>query len=244
MKSVIKAYIHRAFTHCSTWSSLHKELERCTQVLVNNGYANSDIQEVIKSKMDGFLHPKDREERKNEIKLYYRNYMNTAYKTDEKVLQDIVKRGITPIEENTSIYLNIYYKNCQTSNLIIRNNLHKKERPIDRCNVVYRYTCQVANCTSQNNTYIGHTTTSLSRRLTMHLQAGSIKSHTQEKHDSPLTREMLVDNTKIIDSVPNLRKLKYLEAIYINIYKPSLNIQGINAIVLPSDREIRTQNVN
>ena len=80
----------------------------------------------------------------------------------------------------------------------------------------------------------------------MHLQAGSIKSHTQEKHDSPLTREMLVDNTKIIDSVPNLRKLKYLEAIilYINMYKPSLNIQGINAIVLPSDREIRTQNVN
>ena len=66
----------------------------------------------------------------------------------------------------------------------------------------------------------------------------------REEHGSSLTREMLVANTEIIDSFTNPKKLKYLEAIYINNLKPSLNIQGINTIVLPSDREIRTKNVN
>ena len=44
-------------------------------------------------------------------------------------------------------------------------------------------------------------------------------------------------NTEIVDSVSNDRKLKYLEAIYINVNKPPLNVQGINSIILPSDRQ-------
>ena len=40
MKSVIHAYVNRAFTHCSSWDLLHKELERITQLLVNNGQTN------------------------------------------------------------------------------------------------------------------------------------------------------------------------------------------------------------
>ena len=163
--------------------------------------------------------------------------MNTAYKMDEKVLCDIIKRGVTPIEANIRIDLKIYYKNCKTSNFVIKNNLNSKKRPLDKCNVVYKYTCAIANCKSQNISYFGHTTTSLSRRLTMHLQNGNIKKHTIEVHGTPLTREMLVENTEIIDSIANDKTLKYLEAIYININKPPLNVQGINAIVLPSERQ-------
>ena len=48
LRSVIGAYINRAFTHCSSWQALHEELKRCTQVLVNNGYANSTIVEEIR----------------------------------------------------------------------------------------------------------------------------------------------------------------------------------------------------
>lgn len=88
--------------------------------------------------------------------------------------------------------------------------------------------------------YIGNTTTSPSRRLTVHVQNGSIRNHTRETHDAPLTREMLEPNTEIIDNVSDAKRLKYLEAIlYINIHKPPLNVQGINAIILPSDRERR-----
>ena len=238
LRSVIGAYINRAFTHCSSWHALHVELERCTQVLVNNGYSNASIQEVIKKRMDRFFNnPENEREQGNVIKLYYRNYMNTAYKMDEKVLRDIIRRGVTAVEENTRIDLQIYYKNCKTSNLVIKNNLNSKKRPLDKCNVVYKYTCAIANCQSQNITYFGHTTTSLSRRLTMHLQNGNIKKHTADVHNVPLTREMLVNNTEIVDSVSNDKKLKYLEAIYINVNKPPLNVQGINSIILPSDRQ-------
>ena len=199
-----------------------------------------NIQEEIKKRMDKFVHNRENEgEQEKVIKLYYRNYINTAYKTDEKVLRDFIRRGVTPVEENTRVDLLIYYKNYRTSNLVIRNNVNGKNRPLDKCNVVYKYTCAIANCKSQNITYFG-STTSLSRRLTMHLQNGNIKKHTREVHDLPLTREMLVENTEGVDSVPNVRKLKYLEAIYINIYKPSLNVQGINSIVLPSHRQMQT----
>ena len=140
--------------------------------------------------------------------------MTTAYKTDEKVLQDIVRRGNTTVDEDIKINLQIFYKNYRTSNYILRNNTHDKKRLLDKSNVVYKYTCQIANCKSQNITYIGNTTTSLSRRLTMHLQNGSIKNHTRDVHNSQLTREMLVANTEIIDHRSNIKKLKYLEAIY------------------------------
>ena len=77
----------------------------------------------------------------------------------------------------------------------------------------------------------------------MHLQNGNIKKHTIEVHGTPLTREMLVENTEIIDSIANDKTLKYLEAIYININKPPLNVQGINAIVLPSDRQAMSNTI-
>ena len=38
-KSVINAYVRRAMTHCSSWMSVHQELQRASQVLVNNGHA-------------------------------------------------------------------------------------------------------------------------------------------------------------------------------------------------------------
>ena len=119
----------------------------------------------------------------------------------------------------------------------MKNNQSTKKRPLDKCNVVYQYSCQIANCKSQNNTYIGMCSTSLSRRLTMHLANGSIKNHTKDVHNEHRKREMLVENTTILDSVSERKKLQYLEAIYINVYKPIINVQGgAGAIALPSSR--------
>ena len=100
-------------------------------------------------------------------------------------------------------------------------------------------TCCVHAHASIISSYIGNTTTSLSRRLTTHLQNGSIKNHTRDSHNTTLTRDMLVDNTIILDSAPDVTKLHYLEAIYINLYKPYINVQGgVGTITLPSDRVV------
>lgn len=73
----------------------------------------------------------------------------------------------------------------------------------------------------------------------MHLKNGSIKNHTRDAHDSDLTKEMLEADTKTIDKASDTKRLKYIEGVYINIHRPPFNVQGINAIIFPSDRERR-----
>ena len=78
----------------------------------------------------------------------------------------------------------------------------------------------------------------------MHLQNGSIKKHTQDSHGATLTRDVIVNNTIMLDRISDYRRLQYLEAIYINVYKPNINIQGgVMPITLPSDREARQTNI-
>ena len=53
-KSVVSAYVKRAFTHCSTWKEIHNELDRIRQLLTNNGYRDEMIEAVINRKMEEF----------------------------------------------------------------------------------------------------------------------------------------------------------------------------------------------
>ena len=44
--SVVRAYVNRAIKHCSTWPLLHQEFQRIRQMLVNNKYKLSDIDQT------------------------------------------------------------------------------------------------------------------------------------------------------------------------------------------------------
>ena len=73
--------------------------------------------------------------------------------------------------------------------------------------------------------YVGLTSTTLSRRLTMHLfDTSSIAQHL-EKHSSPTTqlRNILTDNTTILEHQNNKQKLQILEALHIRNLQPTLN---------------------
>ena len=61
----------------------------------------------------------------------------------------------------------------------------------------------------------------------MHMQDGGPKRH-HEAHDTPLTRQMLIDSTTILARCQNRRKLQVLEAIYIRDADPFINRQ-VNA---------------
>lgn len=236
-RSVISSYVNRAFTHCSFWILLNKEIERLSQVLVNNGYSNKVIQTVIKKKMDNFMFEEQQRnlEVRPPIKIYYRAFMNNAYRTDERVMKEIMARGIATTDPDDKIDFSIYYKNSKTFSMIMKNNLNQENSPLKRSNVIYMYTCPHGDCKLRNNTYIGMTTTSLSRRLTMHLQAGTPKTHTLQEHQIVLSREMLVENTSIIDRAPDSRRLQILEALHIQDLKPGLNVQdGTNSLPLPT----------
>ena len=52
-------------------------------------------------------------------------------------------------------------------------------------------------------TYIGQTTTTLPRRLPMHLASGGPKQHTFDSHKTTINRETIVNNTKILSMENN-----------------------------------------
>ena len=113
------------------------------------------------------------------------------------------------------------------------NNIARDKTTLKQTNVVYQYKCTIGDCALlPGNTYIGLTTTTLTRRLTYHKQQGAPKNHTESEHNTQLTRDMLVNNTTILDYAQDKRRLAIMEAIHIRNSKPVLNGQMTSRVKL------------
>ncbi|MPC59874.1 hypothetical protein E2C01_053902 [Portunus trituberculatus] len=235
--STINAYVRRALTHCSTWKNVHEELERVTQVLVNNGYRSTDITAAIKREISEWHNRTTNSTAEgNNINLYYKSHMSPTYKIEESTIKIIVKNNVTPTDPSKKINLDIYYRSMKTSQLLIRNKDMPKPRHLQQSHVIYEHTCSIEGCGPQK--YMTRTT--LSRRLTCHLQNGAIKQHYTTKHKAEVTRNMLKENTRIIDKESDPRRLLYLEALYIENASPEMNKQQQDIQVLSTiKRSIR-----
>ena len=171
------------------------------------------------------------------IDLYYRGYMNTGYKQDEKALKNILSQNVTPTNPNTKLNLIIYYKTMKTKSLVIKNSCLPPTDTLQEVNVVYQYSCNVGDCKHRNSVYIGMTSTTLSKRLSFHLQNGAILRHTKNMHHIDLKRDMLNNNTKILFKENDFHRLTMTEAVLICQEQPSMNIQLMPATALPSSRK-------
>ena len=162
------------------------------------------------------------------VRLFYRNQMHYYYKSDEKICKTLIHKNILPTDPNKKIKLVIYYNKFKTSNLVIRNNfLYPSIGVLQKNNVIYKFECPLGDCISDNNNniYVGLTSTTLSRRLTMHLSdTNSIDQHLK-KHSCPTAqlRKILTDNTTILEHQNNKQKLQILEALHIRNLQPTLN---------------------
>ena len=107
----------------------------------------------------------------------------------------------------------------------MRNNTLNDGNKLKRANVVYQFNCPNEDCRLRSVSYIGATTTTLSRRLTMHLREGSPKEHMHQQHNTKLTRTQLVQNTTIIASSNTHTRLRILEALHIKDKAPAINKQ-------------------
>ena len=234
--SVIDTYIRRALTHCSTWHLTNEELKKTTQMLVNNGYSNEEVEKRIRKNINKwYMENHEETPENNNIKLFYRGYYHKNYKEDEKALRKIINENITPTRENSKINLNIYYKSKKTSQLLLKNNPAPQPSDLKKRNVVYQFKCPEVGC---SHSYIGLTTTRLSKRISCHLQEGNIYKHFNHQHSRRPTREEVVNSTEVIDTAPDHKRLRYLEAIYILRDKPSLNITQEN-FLLPTTQHRR-----
>ena len=82
-RSVIRAYLHRAHKTCSSDHLLRQETLRIKQILINNGFTNTDVDREI-SKF--YVKPISDEQN---LKLFYENKMSDAYNVDERVLKNM-----------------------------------------------------------------------------------------------------------------------------------------------------------
>ena len=130
--------------------------------------------------------------------------MNSAYKMDEHILKNIVKTNTRCVNIDDQLQLNIYYKSRKTDSLVMKNSPTSNLPDLKKTNVIYEFKCPEGDCELLNNCkYIGVTTTSLSRRLTMHLGGGGPYVHMRDHHKKSITRKQLVDNTKILYQLNN-----------------------------------------
>ena len=237
-ESVVNAYVCRAIKHCSSWALVDSELKRVRQMLVNNNYPISMVDRCIRDaiakhnrKQQEQQEHTEPDQSQNSVthKLYYQNSMSQAYKDDEKALKTIVQKHCRPVSAGDQLKVVIYYRNPTTRSLVMRNNPARDTSSLKQTNVIYSYKCSIGDCALRDNCkYIGHTVTTLSRRITMHLQNGGPKTHTELHHHQRLTRQHMVDNTTIIDRSSNRRELQVLEAIHIRDKDPIINKQ-VNA---------------
>ena len=158
--------------------------------------------------------------------LFYKNNMNTGWKMDEKVLRKIIQNNCVPTSSEDKLKLNIYYRTPTTAGMIMANNSTRDHSKLKQANVVYFYKCNKGDCALlPKSGYVGLTTTSLSRRITMHLQNGGPRTHTERYHDTPLTRKDMTENTKILAVTSDKRRLTVLEAVFIRELGPPINLQ-------------------
>ena len=103
----------------------------------------------------------------------------------------------------------------------IWNIKENKTKPKALQNIDAIFKINTIDCVSkENNTYVGCTTTTLSRRLTMHLNDSSSIALHLKTHSISKFWKILVKNTTIIAHKVNKLQLQILEALHI---KPPKN---------------------
>ena len=97
---------------------------------------------------------------------------------------------------------------------------------MNKTNVIYKFNCPNEDCMLRSVNSVGSTSTTLSRRLTMHLGNGEIKDHMLEKHNSNIGWELLVNHTEILRKHSDTFRMLIQEALHIKFNNPNLNRQN------------------
>ena len=233
--SVIKGFLLRAKTLSSDRDDMLLEFSRSKQILVNNGYTNKLIDDEIRK----FLRKETSEQSPpppppgTTHKVYYKNFMNTNYKRNEKSIKEIINNNVKVINPNDRLQIVIYYKSTKTSNLVMKNNMSPKLRELARTNLIYDFTCKTGECMhlpQQKVRYSGLTTCTLSRRLSLHIQKGAIRKHYELCHNRNINRDEIVAMTKARYHERDVRRLEILEALIIRYEDPEVNRQDTGKV--------------
>ena len=181
----ITALIHRAYKISSDWHIFNSTVDRLKQLFVNNGYSNKTFDNQLNKYLNKVNNKNEVTARATTVhKVYYQNQFSAAHKTDERILKEIVKNNTRCTNPTDRLQIITYYRSNTTTSAITKNNQFPSTTILKPTNVVYEYKCNKGDCELLNSSYIGMTTTTLSRRLTLHLAQGGPKHHAHTIHNS------------------------------------------------------------
>ena len=171
-RTIIKTLIFRAKLLSSSWTIFLNKLKNIKQILINNGFPNY----IVDTEIEHFINKTEQHNidntlnHKQSINLNYKNQFHNNFKIDEHILKNLIWKNILPSCPTKKVRLIIYYNKFKTSNLIISNNTSPSTKLLDGTNIIYMFKYPLGECVSKENyAYVGFTTTTLSRWLTMHL---------------------------------------------------------------------------
>lgn len=222
---IIRTFLNRAHKICNSPDTFHAEIERIKQLLTNNNFPMKIIDAEISKFMNRNQQNEERttNDNNNVIPLFFRNQMSSQYKQEEKNIRKIIQDHISPTDNNTSVKLQIFYKNKKLRNLFIKNNPHRPTKG-DTSHVVYKYICPKEEC-QPSISYVGYTECTLTDRLRNHTQQGSILAHNQQAHSIKMKTQELLQHTIIERKFTEKEDLIIAEALIIKEQKPTLNAQ-------------------
>jgi hypothetical protein len=217
---VIKCLLHRAFQISSNWEIFHLEINRIKQLLTNNNFPMSIIDDTVRKFLQQKTAPNENNDGNGkQFIFYFQSQMSSNYKMEERHLQMIIAKNVRPVNVNDRIKLLIYYKNRKLKNVLIKNNPHRRT---EEFNVVYQYTCNRGECNSLNK-YVGYTEQTLSERFRQHK---SVQHHLKVAHGITRTSsKTLLESVSVLCRANSKQELLILEALCIKETKPTLNSQ-------------------
>ena len=230
--AVVRNLLQRAHLISSSRMLFLKELINIKRTLINNGFPNSLVDHEISvfladSSSNSSINPT--QPSKKSIDLFYCNQFHQNYNQDESVIKSIIKQCTSPVDPESKIKLIIYYRKFKTANLVIRNAPSLNKSHVRLTNVVYKFTCPLGGSIPYHpnvHNYVGHTETSLSRRLSCHLtdEHSAIFKHLKchVNNVTPL-RDVVVKNTVVLYRESCKKRLLLLEALVIKDEMPVLN---------------------
>ena len=139
----------------------------------------------------------------------------------------------TQTPRSTSSYIT---KTRGISQMLMKNSPRVDEDPLKKHGVVYRIICPEDGCT---HSYIGMTTTRLSKRLSVHLQEGNFHQHYTRTHGE-LLRTTLLQAISIRDCPRELpRRFQSISGLEDREDVASQNIPDLPAAPLRRSARIR-----
>ena len=224
-KSVINSLVNRAIKTSSTPESRRQELARITQVLVNNGYHQSEIDKIIKSKIQQKLNSQasvPNTATSDDINVYVELHTVSNFRHDSKSLKNIIKRHVQPTDDAKNVKITTFYRPLKLSS---KFTTRTPAETAEKSCLVYQFMCPEPSC--HEVAYYGYTNQRLKTRVKQHrYKDSSICKHYMDCHEKlPPKFDEFVKSFQILFSCNDILSIKIAEAILIKNNKPIINVK-------------------